>query len=196
MERNKFVLILTVAILFMLSTLLLGADTRRVSNTGDVDLVTSVNDSGGLVLTNGVLSGPQTKVGQFVMSLGKEIELDFDTNPTQTIGNDTGGIHVLGLPDLFKIGSTATGSTVTAANLDTLTDTSDAGSLHTHLIEPQVVDAAPVQPYTCAVGQRGRLIYVDDNNDTAEAYLCFCGVDADDATYIWLKVEAPAVNCF
>lgn len=63
-------------------------------------------------------------------------------------------------------------------------------------IYPQVVDAAPSAPFTCAVGVRGKFIYVDDSNDTAEAYLCFCGVDADDSTYIWLKAQDPTVNCF
>ena len=61
---------------------------------------------------------------------------------------------------------------------------------------PQVVAAVPAAPFTCAIGVRGWLIYVDDTNDTAEAYTCFCGVDADDATYIWLKVQDPAVDCF
>jgi hypothetical protein len=61
---------------------------------------------------------------------------------------------------------------------------------------PQVVAAAPAQPYACVVAHRGRMIYVDDNNDTLEAFTCFCGVDADDATYVWLRTANPAANCF
>ena len=45
-------------------------------------------------------------------------------------------------------------------------------------------------------GVSGVMIQVNDSNDTAESYMCFCGVDANDATYIWLKVQNPAVNCF
>ena len=63
-------------------------------------------------------------------------------------------------------------------------------------IYPQVVAAVPAAPYTCDATQVGKTIYVDDNNDTAESYLCFCGVDADDSTPIWLKAQDPAVNCF
>jgi len=61
---------------------------------------------------------------------------------------------------------------------------------------PQVVSATPTEPFACAVGVRGKLIYVDDTNATAESFLCFCGTDADDATYIWLRVADPTANCF
>jgi hypothetical protein len=63
-------------------------------------------------------------------------------------------------------------------------------------VYPQVVAAVPAAPFACAVDHIGKVIYVDDNNDTAEAYLCFCGTDADDASYIWLKAENPATDCF
>lgn len=63
-------------------------------------------------------------------------------------------------------------------------------------VYPQVVDAAPSQPFACAAAHLGKVIYVDDTNDTAEAYLCFCGLDADDTTPIWLKAENPATDCF
>lgn len=39
---------------------------------------------------------------------------------------------VIGLPSLFEVSGVAVGATVTAANLDTLTDGSDASALHTH----------------------------------------------------------------
>lgn len=63
-------------------------------------------------------------------------------------------------------------------------------------VQPQVVSASPSAPFACALGVRGKMIYVDDTDDTAESYLCFCGVDADDATYIWLRVADPTANCF
>mgnify|MGYP001568262241 CR=1 FL=1 len=59
-----------------------------------------------------------------------------------------------------------------------------------------VTNVTPAEPYACAVGVSGVMIQVNDSNDTAESYMCFCGVDANDATYIWLKVQNPAVNCF
>ena len=72
----------------------------------------------------------------------------------------------------------------------------DSAGIGSPIVQPQVIAAVPAQPYACAVAHRGRLLYVDDNNDTNEAYLCFCGVDADDSTYIWLRVEDPNVDCF
>lgn len=44
----------------------------------------------------------------------------------------TTNLNVLGLPTLFTIGGTAVGATVTAPNLDTLSDGSNADALHTH----------------------------------------------------------------
>ena len=44
------------------------------------------------------------------------------------------GLKVVGLPSLFKINDVAVGATVTAANLDDLTDGSNADSLHTHSV--------------------------------------------------------------
>lgn len=61
---------------------------------------------------------------------------------------------------------------------------------------PQVVSTSPSQPFACAVGVRGKMVYVDDSNDSAPSYLCFCGVGADDVTYGWKKVADPTANCF
>lgn len=63
---------------------------------------------------------------------GVEIEID-DTPDTLDVDGD--GLKVVGLPSLFKINGTAVGATVTAANLDTLTDGSNADALHTHTID-------------------------------------------------------------
>ena len=72
----------------------------------------------------------------------------------------------------------------------------DSAGLGSPKIQPQVSDAAPSEPYDCVAAQEGRIIYVDDTNDGAESYVCFCGVDADDTSYEWFKVQDPAVNCF
>lgn len=64
-------------------------------------------------------------------SSGLELELD-DTPDTLDV--DADGLKVVGLPSLFKVNDVAVGATVTAANLDTLTDTSNADALHTHSI--------------------------------------------------------------
>jgi len=60
---------------------------------------------------------------------GLEIEID-DTPDTLDV--DADGLKVVGLPSLFKINDTAVGATVTAPNLDTLTDGSSGVTLHTH----------------------------------------------------------------
>lgn len=60
---------------------------------------------------------------------GTAIKLD-DTPDTLDV--DSNGLKVVGLPSLFKVNDTATGATVTAPNLDSLTDGSNADSLHVH----------------------------------------------------------------
>jgi hypothetical protein len=72
----------------------------------------------------------------------------------------------------------------------------DQAGLGTPAVQPQVVSAAPAEPFVCDATQRGRFVYVDHNDDTDESFVCFCGVDADDATYVWLRMDDTAVNCF
>jgi hypothetical protein len=59
------------------------------------------------------------------------VEIEIDDTP-DTLDVDADGLKVVGLPSLFKVNNIAVGATVTAANLDTLTDGSDASALHTH----------------------------------------------------------------
>lgn len=61
------------------------------------------------------------------------VELELDDTP-DTLDVDSDGLKVVGLPSLFKINDVNVGATVTAANLDDLTDGSNADSLHTHNI--------------------------------------------------------------
>lgn len=49
-----------------------------------------------------------------------------------TLESAAGGLSVKGVPALFEVGGAATTAGVTAANLNTLTDGSDASALHTH----------------------------------------------------------------
>ncbi len=44
------------------------------------------------------------------------------------------GLRVKGLPSLFEIAGVATGATVSAANLDTITDASNADAMHSHAL--------------------------------------------------------------
>jgi hypothetical protein len=60
-----------------------------------------------------------------------EIQIKLDNTP-DTLDVDADGLKVVGLPSLFKINDTAVGATITAANLDDLTDGSDASALHFH----------------------------------------------------------------
>lgn len=74
----------------------------------------------------------------------------------------------------------------------TYVDTAGRGS---PMIQPQVVAAVPAQPYACAIGVRGRMIYVDDTDDLAPGFVCVC-VSTNDVAYGWVKVEDPTVSCF
>ncbi len=61
------------------------------------------------------------------------VELEIDATPN-TLKVDATGLGVVGLPTLFEVGDVAVGVAVTAPNLDTLTDGSNADALHSHLI--------------------------------------------------------------
>ena len=72
----------------------------------------------------------------------------------------------------------------------------DNAGLGSPVVQPQVVGTSVAEPYACVLAQRGRLIYVDDTDDTKESYICYCGVDNDDSTYRWLRASDPEVFCF
>ena len=97
---------------------------QQMSGAGSIPTATSASGGGiqgkwsadsdkGLVIAGGV--------GEVNIDA---ITLDFD--PT------TKKIEVTGLPALFEVAGTAVGTSVTAPNLDTLTDASNADALHTH----------------------------------------------------------------
>ena len=64
------------------------------------------------------------------------------------------------------------------------------------IARPAVISDAPSAPFTCSVNYIGWLIYVDDTNDTSEAFICHCGTDADDSSYLWLRTDIPGTDCF
>lgn len=92
---------------------------------------------------------------------GLQIKID-DTPDTLDVDGD--GLKVVGLPSLFKINGTAVGATVTAPNLDTLTDGSNADALHTHagVSEAQAVENS----FTATEGlTAGDPVYIDANGN-------------------------------
>ena len=76
---------------------------------------------------------------------------------------DAGGLHVVGLPALFKIDGTATGASVTALNLDTLTNGSNADALHSHTAAATVPLVEEMWTANGAIA-KGRGVYVSANN--------------------------------
>jgi hypothetical protein len=59
------------------------------------------------------------------------LELEIDNTP-DTLDVDADGLKVVGLPSLFKVNGSPVGPGVTSANLNTLTNGSDASALHYH----------------------------------------------------------------
>ena len=49
--------------------------------------------------------------------------------------------------------------------------------------------ATPTEPVTCDANAFGLITAVNDTNDGAVSYLCYCGQGADDSTYDWLRVS-------
>lgn len=74
-------------------------------------------------------------------SNGLSIKID---NSPDTLDVDIDGLKVVGLPALFKVNDVAVGASVTAENLDDLTDGSDGSALHTHDSVKRVKDTHTV----------------------------------------------------
>jgi hypothetical protein len=96
---------------------------------------TIVSDIGALIGGDGIdISGQTISVDLAAIS-GLEFnagELRVDVANTDELSIDANGLNVEGVPSLFKINGVAVGATVTAANLDTLTNGSNADALHNH----------------------------------------------------------------
>jgi hypothetical protein len=129
-----------------------GAGTGGLEFDGSGDLQVKVNGSEGIILG----------------SNGLAIEID-DTPDTLDV--DADGLKVVGLPSLFKINDVAVGATVTAANLDTLTDGSNADSLHVHASAeateaPKVENTKNTATDTVAVGDP---VYINGSDTVGKA---------------------------
>lgn len=58
------------------------------------------------------------------------------------------------------------------------------------------IAAVTAAPYACTADHIGDMVYQDDTDDTDEAYICYCGTDADDATYVWLQINWAGQDCW
>jgi len=166
----------------------------------------SADTSGGklrvAVAPNGGLQRYQTT------PFGLEIKL-YAPGAVNTLALDGsgGGLSVLGVPDLFTIGTTATSQTpgtgvVTAANLNTLTAgaTSDADALHTHpAITPDSAERVeiPMDGTGGSVGV-GDPVYISASEkineaDTTDAKAKVIGVARDVTTISAIKVVVAGV---
>jgi hypothetical protein len=94
---------------------------------------------------------------------GTGIKIDDTPN---TLDVDSSGLKVVGLPSLFEVNDVAVGATVTAANLDDLTDGSNADSLHVHSAGVATYAPKIENHWTTAVDATsdGDCVYVNGNN--------------------------------
>lgn len=114
--------------------------------------------------------------GIVTTATGVAIEIDDSPN---TLDVDADGLKVVGLPSLFEVNDVAVGATVTAANLDDLTDGSNADTLHTHtglsVDEAQRIEstleneAAVTTGYAVRYGSVSNQIQHADNGSAAGA---------------------------
>lgn len=58
------------------------------------------------------------------------------------------------------------------------------------------IAAVPAAPYTCDVNHLADFVYKDDTDDGVEATTCYCGLDNDDATPVWINADNPNNNCW
>lgn len=150
-----------------LASIIAGAGLSKTGSQLDVELDTAADaqsagsggGSSGLEFdTSGAAGKLRARVsatgGINRMADGLGIEID-DTPDTLDVG--AAGLKVVGLPSLFKVNGTAVGATVTAANLDTLTNGSDASSLHYHPKHKQVWTAS-------GAIVKGDGVYISGNN--------------------------------
>jgi len=91
------------------------------------------------------------------------LQIKIDDTP-DTLDVDADGLKVVGLPSTFKINDTAVGATVTAANLDTVTDGSNADAMHTHagVDEAKAIENSLTATENVTIGDP---VYVDTNGN-------------------------------
>lgn len=98
------------------------------------------------------------------------LQIKIDSTPNATITTTSEGVQVLGVPSLFTINGVAVGATVTAANLDDLTDGSNADALHSH---SGIDNAQSVEnPFTATENlSLGDPVYIDSNGNAVSKAL-------------------------
>jgi len=159
----------------------LAATTPGLEFDGSGDLQAKVDTTAGLEITaNGIgvdistsnpglhfdgsgdLQGLASSTGGLQIGVNG-FEVNIDDTP-DTLDADASGLKVVGLPSQFKINDTQVGATVTAANLDTLTDGSNADTLHTHSGANTAQHIA--NSYTAGEAlSAGDPVYLDGTND-------------------------------
>ena len=86
-----------------------------------------------------------------------------------TLESVAAGLSVKGLPSLFEIAGVAVGATVTAPNLDTLTDGSNADALHVHAGADEAQRVETVYTSDGVGLTKGDPVYVSANDVVTEA---------------------------
>lgn len=108
------------------------ADTARGLAIDATGLYIALATDPGLQFSAGLLDTLLVSTGGLQKAAGG-LSIKIDDTP-DTLDVDADGLKVVGLPSLFKVAGTAVGATVTASNLDTLTNGSNADALHSHSV--------------------------------------------------------------
>jgi hypothetical protein len=58
------------------------------------------------------------------------------------------------------------------------------------------ISAAPIEPFTCSASVIGNMVYRDDTDDAFTGSFCYCGTDADDTSYVWMRTNNKNVDCW
>ncbi len=148
-------------------------DTSRGLNRDAAGAYIALAANPSLTFSAGLLEVLEDPNGGIETNGATGLRVKIDDTP-DTLDATSAGLKVVGLPSLFKINGTAVGATVTAPNLDTLTNGSNADALHVH-----AMGAAPrVATTWTAAGAvtKGDAVYVSasssvstgDSTDTAK----------------------------
>jgi hypothetical protein len=149
---------------------------KRILSSVQVDLDTAANPQGTGAAggSSGLEFDADTALGKLRVAVMPNGGLERESGGVQIKLADTtlqldgsgGGISVKGLPALFEIDTTPVGATVTAANLDTLTDGDNADALHTHAAAT-ATEAPLVDPFMKAAAAltKGDPVYMSTTAD-------------------------------
>jgi hypothetical protein len=175
--------------------------------TGDPITVDTTAIAWSIIGDNSELIG-----GDGVDITGNTISVDLDTNPglefnaaalrvdvadANELSLSAAGLNVEGVPALFNIGATPVGATVTAPNLDTLTDGSNADALHAHaaLGNPQETTDGTGVTIGDALYYSGNGIVseADAANDTAKGVVALADATVGASAAVGLATEGDSV---